>query len=88
MKVFIVINETLRHDSSYHYVEIFSTLEKATAFLGTELFDFLAAIDRGDFGNDFVEGNLNISGGQYEVKVIDKTSGFYESWTIEERVVD
>lgn len=88
MKVFIVICETLHHDSSYHYVEIFSTLEKATAFLGTELFDFLAAVDRGDFGKDFVEGNLNISGGKYEARIADKTSGFYESWTIEERVVD
>lgn len=92
MKVYIVYNEALHHDSSYHgIVDVFANLEDAQACVGCESHDFCLGIDRGDFGNDFDEIEIDEDAFPIDTRQWDEwivsTKGYYEAWRIEEREV-
>ena len=89
MKIYIVINHALHHDSSYwEIIDVFTTLEDAQNCIGCEQYDFNKGIERGDFGNDFDE--IEIEHPEYIInpklwdEYIVSKQGYYECWRIEE----
>lgn len=74
MKVFIVQNDALHHDSSYHdIVGAFESYEMAKACVESEMTDFIHGIDRGEFP-EFQ--NYEINGTSIEA------GDYYECWSI------
>ena len=83
MKVYVVVNQALHHDSSYYKViDVCRSWEEAVVSVGCEEYDFWRGIERGDFGDDFkdidIDEDLNCFAG-----IVSK-SGYYETWNIEE----
>lgn len=84
MQVYIVINESLYHDSSYNdIVGAFETFEGARCAIETCKQDWMLGLDWGYFKDDFTFKNLNIVEEEYYVEIEDKVTHFFEKWHIE-----
>lgn len=95
MKTFVIYNESLHHDSSYHeIVSVHATRAQAEAVLDECEKKTLKAIASGDFGDDFdtiLSENLRlksgVTGNGWD-RVIESKKGFYEAWRIEEHEME
>ena len=89
MKVFVVTNQTLTHDSSYYEViAVCSTLEKAQTVLGTCESDFIKELEinesLGIENPDFHTDNLDIKEDDMQLAIIDENTGMFDIYIIHE----
>lgn len=89
MKVFVVTNQCLMHDSSYYEViAVCDTLEKARAVLGTCERDFILALENSEAQGieniDFDTQSLDIIEDSLELTITDKITGMFDKYTITE----
>lgn len=88
-KVYVVYNESLYHDSSYHRIlDVYRDINDALVRVGCEYSNFCDAIKAGVFGNDFDEIETDedlfpINPSCWDEYVVS-TLGFYEAWRVEE----
>lgn len=82
-KVYVVYNEALHHDSSYHSIQgVFGDRLSASDYIGCAAYDFQRGIDRGEFPefDDYVE---RLDDPLWDV-IVETKDGMYEAWRIEE----
>lgn len=89
MKVFVVTNQTLIHDSSYYdVITVCSTLEKAQAVLGTCESDFIKGLELdeslGIENLDFCTKSLSIKEEEMQLTITDECTGMFDIYTIHE----
>ena len=89
MKVYIVYNQALHHDSSYNCIlDVYNDVKDAFTRIGCEYKDFCDGINRGDFGDDFDEIEIDestfpINPDEWNEYIVS-TKGYYEAWRVEE----
>lgn len=89
MKVFVVTNQALTHDSSYYEViAVCSTLEKAQTVLGTCESDFIKELEANESlgieNSDFHCANINIEEESMQLTITDEKTGMFDIYTIHE----
>ena len=87
MKVFVVTNQCITHDSSYYEViAVCSTLEKAQAVLGTCESDFIKGLESdeslGIENLDFYTNSLSIKEEEMQLTITDECTGMFEKYII------
>ena len=87
MKVYVVTNQGLMHDSSYYdVIAVCNSLSKAQAVLGTSEFDFIKNLEseesRGIKNVDFHTRNLSINENPMELSIKDTVTGMFSIFTI------
>lgn len=87
MKVFVVYNEALHPQSSYHHIDgVFSTRKDAINAIECSVYDFYQGIDRGDFPS-FVNCTCDHENPLWDM-IVETEEGYYEAWRIHERVLN
>lgn len=86
MKVYVITNYALHHDSTYYdVIAVTKSKEDAYAVLATEKHDFLEIIENGGMQPDFNDfTNLNIIEEECVLKIEDNITNMFEEWTITE----
>lgn len=92
MKVFVVTNQCLMHDSSYYEViAVCDSLIKAQVVLGTCELDFIQALENSEAnGNesvDFHTRSLSVEEDEKELTITDNVTGMFDKYTITEMEV-
>ena len=87
MKVFVVTNQCVTHDSSYYdVIAVCSTLEKAQAVLGTCESDFIKGLESdeslGIENLDFYTNSLSIKEEEMQLTITDECTGMFEKYII------
>lgn len=89
MKVFVVTNQCVTHDSSYYEViAACSTLDEAQTVLGTCEADFIKGLELneglGIENSDFHCANINIEEESMQLTITDEKTGMFDKYTIHE----
>lgn len=87
MKVYVVTNQCLMHDSSYYEViAVCDSLSKAQAVLGTNKLDFIKNLESDETSGiknlDFDTRNLSINESPMELSIMDNDTGMFSIFTI------
>ena len=87
MKVYVVTNQCLMHDSSYYEViAVCASLSKAQAVLGTNKLDFIKNLESDEASGiknlDFDTRNLSINESLMELSRMDNDTGMFSIFTI------
>ena len=87
MKVYVVTNQCLMHDSSYYEViAVCDSLSKAQAVLGTNKLDFIKNLESDEASGiknlDFDTRNLSINESPMELSIMDNDTGMFSIFTI------
>ena len=87
MKVYVVTNQCLMHDSSYYEViAVCDSLSKAQAVLGTTKLDFIKNLESDEASGiknlDFDTRNLSINESPMELSIMDNDTGMFSIFTI------
>lgn len=87
MKVYVVTNQCLMHDSSYYEViAVCDSLSKAQAVLGTNEMDFLKNLESDEASSiknpDFDTRSLSIDESPMELSIMDNVTGMFSVFTI------
>lgn len=87
MKVYVVTNQCLTHNSSYYeVVAVYDSLIKAQAFIGTNEIDFLKNLESDEASGidnpDFNTRNLSINETSMELSIMDNATGMFSVFTI------
>ena len=86
-KVFVVYNEALHTNSSFHEVTgVYETKQGAIDAVGCASYDFQRGIDRGEFP-DFDKYVEHLDDPRWE-SIIETPEGLYEAWRIYEMEVE
>ena len=86
-KVFVVYNEALHRQSSFHeIIGVFGTKKAAIDAIGCMEHDFFLGIDRGDFP-EFREYTYKQDDPRWE-SIIESPEGMYEAWRIYEKEIE
>lgn len=89
MKVFVVTNQCITHNSSYYEViAVCSTLKQAQAVLGTCEADFVKGLELdesvGIENPDFHLANINIDEEERQLTITDEKTGMFDKYVINE----
>ena len=87
MKVYVVTNQCLMHDSSYYEViAVCDSLSKAQAVLGTNKLDFIKNLESDEASGiknlDFDTRNSSINESPMELSIMDNDTGMFSIFTI------
>ena len=87
MKVYVVTNQCLMHESSYYdVIAVCDSLSKAQAVLGTSELDFIKNLEseesRGIKNIDFHTRDLSINENPMELSIKDTATGMFSIFTI------
>ena len=87
MKIFVVTNQCVTHDSSYYEViAACSTLDEAQAVLGTCEADFIKGLELNESlgieNLDFHCANINIEEESMQLTITDECTGMFEKYII------
>ena len=87
MKVYVVTNQCLMHDSSYYdVIAVCDSLSKAQIVLGTSELDFIENLEReesrGIKNVDFHTRSLSITENSMELSIKDTVTGMFSIFTI------
>lgn len=87
MKVYVVTNKCLMHDSSYYdVIAVCDSLSKAQIVLGTSELDFIENLEReesrGIKNVDFHTRSLSITENSMELSIKDTVTGMFSIFTI------
>lgn len=93
-KVYAVVNNSLHSDSSYFsIVGIFSSALKAKNCIACEEHDFMLAVDRGDFKDEFEKIidpysiTSPVNPNAWDTCIVS-SKGWYECWRFEEYEIE
>ena len=87
MKVYVVTNQCLTHNSSYYEViAVCDSLSKAQAILGTNELDFIKNLESNEANGmddiDFNTRSLSIDESPMELSIMDNVTGMFSIFTI------